>query len=83
MTRRTNTSNKRSAEARAFDRAVGERIKARRTKLGIPQGLLVSLTGGSVSRYESGSVSCPVYRLAVIAKALKCLPGYFLNGIET
>lgn len=80
--RHAQTSNKRSAEAIAFDQAVGERIKTRRTKLGIPQKSLVSMTGGSVSRYESGEVSCPIYKLALIAKALKCDTCALLKGIE-
>lgn len=82
MTRHVQTSNKRSPAAIAYDRRVGNRIRVRREGLNITQSALGALMGGSISRYESGEVSCPVFKLAVIAKALKCDTCALLKGIE-
>lgn len=53
---------------------VGKRIKARRKQLGLTQkqlGELVSLSEGSVSRYESGSIKdAPTQKLNDFASAL-------------
>lgn len=68
-------------------RQVIERIKTRRTELGMSYGELARKTGinkATLQRYESGSISSlPTGRLIGIAKALFVSPQYLLTGRES
>jgi transcriptional regulator with XRE-family HTH domain len=73
----------RRAEAAAYDKAVGARIRARRQSKGMMQDGLAQRIGFStaqISRYENGETTCEPYALAMIGEALECRAGDFLDA---
>lgn len=75
----------RRAEAKAFDRAVGARIKARRNDLGLLQRQVtddIGISDAQLSRYESGEATTEPYMLARLAEKYGCKPSAFIDGIE-
>lgn len=75
----------RHAEAKAFDKAVGHRLKANRLGAGMKQDQAAEKVGISVSqlsRYESGETTCEPAMLARLAACYGCKPGDFVDGIE-
>lgn len=70
---------------RVFDIAVGARIRARRQKKEFTQtelAELIGVTGGQLSRYEAGETTCEPATLSLLAGALGCKPGAFIDGLE-
>ena len=73
------------AVADAFDKLIGERIRARRTELGLTQeqlaaGLEVSYQ--QIQKYESGASRIAASRLVAVAARLEAPVAYFLGGDE-
>ena len=77
--------DRRARESATFDRALGSRIKERRTELGIEQRALaetIDVSPAVMSRYESGEVALSAATLAAIAAALKCETGALVDGVQ-
>lgn len=75
----------RRAEAKAFDVAVGARIRERRKAAGLkqePAAELVGISPAQLSRYENGETSTEPAMLARLAEAFGCKTSDFLDGIE-
>lgn len=64
-------------------RAIGDRVRRRRERLGWSQTALADLLGvapSQISRIEAGQQSISVVRLLDIADALETTPGRLLGG---
>ena len=73
-------------QARQMDENVGDRIRRRRTELGLTQEHLAESLGISyqqVQKYETGANRISAGRLYQIARRLDSEIGYFFAGIET
>lgn len=65
---------------------IGERLRARRTALGLTQeqlGTAVSLSYQQIQKYENGSNQMTVGRLLLLAASLKTPVAYFLDGLDS
>ena len=72
------------AVANGIDKAIGERIRARRTELGLSQERLAAgldLSYQQIQKYESGASRIAVSRLLALASRLDAPVAYFLGGI--
>lgn len=68
----------------AVDRHLGERLRARRTAIGMSQERLAQLVGAAsqqVQKYERGENRIPASRLSVIAAALQTDALFFYCGL--
>ena len=65
---------------------IPERIKKRRTELGLSQDELAKRLGyksrSSINKLEQGKADIPRSKILVFSKALSCSPSYLL-GLET
>lgn len=71
--------------ARRVDRHVGERIRERRTLLGLTQEQLaaaLNISYQQVQKYETGANRVSAGRLYEIAKELDCNVALFFEGVE-
>ncbi len=71
--------------ARRVDRHVGERIRERRTLLGLTQEQLaatLSISYQQIQKYETGANRVSAGRLFEIAKELDCNVAQFFEGLE-
>lgn len=80
------TGNVRTARlAKRVDEYVGERIRQRRTLLGLTQEQLAAaleISYQQVQKYETGSNRVSAGRLYEIARHLEVEVGYFFDGLE-
>ncbi len=71
--------------AKRVDDYVGEKIRERRTVLGLTQEHLaeaLDISYQQVQKYETGANRVSAGRLYEIAKRLECSVGYFFEGLE-
>lgn len=71
--------------AKSVDEHVGERIRQRRTALGLTQENLAGKLGISyqqVQKYETGSNRVSAGRLYEIGRSLEVDPGFFFDGLD-
>jgi transcriptional regulator with XRE-family HTH domain len=65
---------------------IGERLRARRTALGLTQeqlGTAVGLSYQQIQKYENGSNQMTVGRLLLLAASLNVPVAYFLDGLDS
>ncbi|WP_417513956.1 helix-turn-helix domain-containing protein [Minwuia sp.] len=70
---------------RNVDRHVGERIRRRRTELGMTQhdlALMLGISYQQVQKYETGANRVSAGRLFAMSQRLGCVVGYFFEGLE-
>lgn len=68
-----------------LDRLIGERIRARRTELGLTQDQLAQAVGVSyqqIQKFESGASRIAAVQLLALAERLHVPIGYLLPGAE-
>jgi transcriptional regulator with XRE-family HTH domain len=68
-----------------INRCVGERVRKRRSALGVSQADLGHALGVShqqIDKYERGITNIPVQRLVELGKALKVPVSYFFENLE-
>lgn len=73
-----------TVRSRRIDQHVGERIRLRRTELGLTQEQLASALDVSyqqVQKYETGANRISAGRIFEIARKLKVEIGYFFDGL--
>ena len=73
------------AVASGIDKAIGERIRARRTELGLTQEQLAAgldVSYQQIQKYESGASRIVASRLVALATRLEAPVTYFLGGAE-
>ncbi|HET6469045.1 MAG TPA: helix-turn-helix transcriptional regulator [Geminicoccaceae bacterium] len=73
-------------EERQFDRLIGERLRRRRTELGLTQeqlALALELSYQQIQKYESGANRISASRLLAVARRLDVPVGYFCDGVAT
>jgi len=73
------------AVADTFDKLIGERIRARRTELGLTQEQLAAgldVSYQQIQKYESGASRIAASRLVALAARLDAPVTYFLGGAE-
>lgn len=71
------------AVADTFDKLIGERIRARRTELGLTQEQLAAgldVSYQQIQKYESGASRIAASRLVALAARLEAPVTYFLGG---
>lgn len=76
---------KKESVARRVDRTVGERIRTRRTELGLTQQMLaaaMSISYQQVQKYETGANRISAGRLYEIAQKLEVPVTFFFEGFE-
>lgn len=64
---------------------IGERLRARRTGLGLTQeqlGTAVGLSYQQIQKYENGSNQMTIGRLLLLAACLRVPVAYFLDGLD-
>jgi transcriptional regulator with XRE-family HTH domain len=72
--------------SRRIDQHVGERIRLRRTELGLTQEQLADTLDVSyqqIQKYETGANRISAGRIYEIARKLRVEIGYFFEGLET
>lgn len=72
-------------QSSTVEAVVGERLRARRTALGLTQeqlGTAVGLSYQQIQKYENGSNQMTIGRLLLLAASLKVPVAYFLDGLD-
>ncbi len=75
----------RRREASVFDKAVGERLRARRLNAFLSLEDVADKTGFSlsqISRFERGECTCEASTLAKLARVFRCKVSDLIDGIE-
>lgn len=79
-------SNSRPRDATAVDTHIGQKIRARRTLLGLSQTELADaaeISFQQIQKYENGTNRVGASRLQQFSEALGVLPSYFFEGAPT
>lgn len=83
--KRTKTKRRNPREASSVDAHVGQRVRQRRTILGMSQTMLgeaLGLTFQQIQKYERGSNRVGASRLFELCRVLGVPLGYFFEGLE-
>jgi transcriptional regulator with XRE-family HTH domain len=73
-----------SSRAKSIEQTIGERIRARRTQMGLVQEQLAAALGISyqqIQKYESGASRITASRLLTLAERLEVPVTYFFAGL--
>ena len=84
MTRDDHQEDQQTQRATTMDKHVGQRIRERRTLLGLSQQQLASIIGVTYQqahKYERGLNRISAGRLFTVAQALDIEPGWFFEGV--
>lgn len=69
-----------------IDKTIGDKIRTRRTTLGVTQmelGKALGMSFQQIQKYERGSNRVAASRIVQLAAALKVTPGWFFEGLDT
>ena len=85
MTEPLKKTRRRRVGNRAFDAHVGQRVRLRRTLLGMSQerlGDALELTFQQVQKYERGANRVSASMMVRAARCLEVAPAYFFEGVD-